>query len=247
MDVKLMEKANGFADDVEEAVGSDFLSLILYGSAVRGDFVPGRSDLNFLIAFEKVTEPLLSRLEKPFTRWRKKGIGVPLVLARDHIRKSLDSFPIEFLEMRSAYRVLKGEDVLKDLEVSPADLRLQCEREIRGKLIQLRRGYLDTGGKPRELDELFRQSVKSFLVIMRSTLRLEGDKVGDSTGLEVITAMEKKLGMELVSFKEIHELRLKDAKPERSRAHGMFSAYLEEVTALAEWIDAWATPGDDAS
>ncbi|MFO8056567.1 MAG: hypothetical protein R6V10_04660 [bacterium] len=247
MDEKLMEKANGFAKDAEEALGAELVSLILYGSAVRGDFVPGRSDLNFLIAFDKVTEPLLSRLEKPFTRWRKKGIGVPLVLARDHIRKSLDSFPIEFLEMRSAYRVLKGEDVLQDIEVSPDDLRLQCEREIRGKLIQLRRGYLDTGGKPRELDELFRQSVKSFLVIMRSALRLEGDKVGDSSGLEVISAMEKKLGITLDSFKEIHELRLKNAKMDRSSVHALFASYLEEVTALAEWIDAWASPGEETS
>jgi predicted nucleotidyltransferase len=246
MDEKLLEKARDFTADVEEATKEELVSVILYGSAVRGDFIPGRSDLNFLIVSKKVTEDLLSRLTKPFSKWRKKGIGVPLVLAEDHISKSLDSFPIEFLEMRSAYEVMKGKDVLKDLEVDLSDLRLQCEREIRGKLIQLRRGYLDSEGKAKNLEELFRQSVKSFLVIMRSALRLEEEKVRDFTGLEVISTMEKKLGTELKRFKEIHELRVKDGKIDKSRIHELFGGYLEEVTALAEWIDSWAARGGNS-
>ena len=38
-----------FTNDYQKIYGTDLLSIVLYGSGARGDYIPGRSDLNFLI------------------------------------------------------------------------------------------------------------------------------------------------------------------------------------------------------
>ena len=61
----------------------------------------------------------------------KKRFSRPLFMDREYIERSLDSFPIEFLEHEGCYAVLYGEDVLADLHIDPPDLRLQIERSSR--------------------------------------------------------------------------------------------------------------------
>ena len=63
-------------------------------------------------------------------------------MAEDEWRRAADVFAIELTDMRDAHVILHGRDPLAELEVDPSDLRLQVEREIRGKLVQLREGML---------------------------------------------------------------------------------------------------------
>ena len=72
----------------------------------------------------------------------------PLFMTESQIEKSLDSFPIEWLEIQERHLLLEGDDVLAGLEVPRTYLRLQCEHELRGKHIQLRQAYLRIAGDP---------------------------------------------------------------------------------------------------
>jgi hypothetical protein len=58
----------------------------------------------------------------------------PLFLTRSDLSSSLDSYPIEFLNMKNRYRLVYGEDVLQKLSFNPLAVRLQIERELKGKL-----------------------------------------------------------------------------------------------------------------
>ena len=67
--------------------------------------------------------------------------------------------------MKQYHQVVFGEDVLSSIEIQPEHLRLQCERELRGKLIHLRQEYLNTGGKSRRIKNLLRFSLPAFVSI----------------------------------------------------------------------------------
>lgn len=160
-----------FLSQVDAAFGGGY-SAVLYGSAARGDFVPGRSDLNLILITEDLSPATLSRLGGAFAAWRKSGYEPPLVILRSEWARATDVFPIEITDMRCGYEVLRGSDPVAGLHVAPADLRHALEREFRGKLLRLRQGYVAAAGDPAALGALAARSAGTFLVLLRSLLVL---------------------------------------------------------------------------
>ena len=96
--------------DYQRIYGAHLLSLILYGSGAGEDYVPGKSDLNFLIT---VTDPCIERLDlavETVARWRKRNVAIPLFVTRSFLRGALDAYPIEFPNMKPHYIFMSGED-----------------------------------------------------------------------------------------------------------------------------------------
>ena len=98
---------------------------------------------------------------------------MPLVMTKAFIEKSVDCYPIEFLNMRNRHILIYGENVLEQLKFKPEDLRLQIERELKGKLILLRSGYLETGGSAWQLKQLISRSFTAFTSIFNALLYLK--------------------------------------------------------------------------
>lgn len=237
MDQRLKKIIDGFADSVSGALGDRLVSVIVYGSAAADGYVPGRSDVNFLLVVDKAGPEVLEALVGPVSKWRKKGVAMPLVMDRDDVGNSLDSYPLEFLDMKAAHLVVMGEDVPAGIVIAKDDLRLQCEREIRGGIIKLQRGFLEAGGKG--LDGLFRESIKSFVVIMRSMIWLEGVDPLPGPGSEVIAAVEQKLSRQLPHCRKALEYRAGKPKLAKPEVRRLFDGYLQEIRDLSAWIDGW--------
>jgi len=49
----LTEKSRLLADGYHKVFGNDLISVILYGSAVTNEYIPKKSDLNFLIVLSE--------------------------------------------------------------------------------------------------------------------------------------------------------------------------------------------------
>src|SRR4030042_856004 len=120
--------------DFQKIYGEDLVSIILYGSGAGGDYVPGKSDLNFLITLTDRGIEGLDRALETVGKWRKRNVAIPLFMTRSYLTGSLDAYPVEFLNMKRHYKVVSGEDVLADLAFDRCHIRLQLERELRGKL-----------------------------------------------------------------------------------------------------------------
>lgn len=87
-------------EDYKKAFGNDLVSLIVYGSAAAGYYVKGKSDINLLVI---LTAEGMERLEDSLPvvkNWRKRSVAVPWVMTREFIWKSLDCYPIEFLNLQ---------------------------------------------------------------------------------------------------------------------------------------------------
>jgi hypothetical protein len=222
-----------FVDDVRGLYGEDLVAVVLYGSAVTGEHIPGRSDLNLLVLLRAVTAGHLRRAHPRIARWRKAGIVAPLFLDPHYLETSTDVFPLELLDLQGQHRVLYGSDeVLRGLRVDPGNLRLQCEQELRGKLLRLRQVYLETAGDARRVAALLTESVSSFLVLLRALLRLAGRPV--PSGREAVLADAAALGLPTAAMRDVLGLRRGEIRIRGAEADRLFDRYLAEVERLVE-------------
>src|ERR1700712_430605 len=116
-----------FIDDLRATHGKNLASVILYGSAAAGDFVPKQSDYNILIALHKITPKDLRNAQPTLREWSRLGHPVPVYFTVDEIETAGDVFPIEFRQMEKARRVLYGTDLLENISISDEFLRHQTE------------------------------------------------------------------------------------------------------------------------
>jgi predicted nucleotidyltransferase len=152
-------------------------SAVLYGSAARGDYTAGRSNINLLLVLDDPSPTRLRALAPAFAAWRKAEAEPPLLISRSEWARASDVFPVEITDMRAGYRVLRGADPLATALVDPGDLRQALERELRGKLLRLRQGYAAAAGDEKRLGEVAIASASTILVLLRSLLTLAGRPV----------------------------------------------------------------------
>ncbi len=233
---KFEKRLSDFLQTIRNLLGADLKSVILYGSAARGEFDTRRSDLNFLIVLDRVDFHHLALLAPHTRKWRRKRIATPLVLSPQYIATALDAYPHHILEMQSARRVLFGEDVLADINPPLQAVRRQCEQEARGKLLHLREILLETALKPRHLKQAMILSVPSFIRIGRHILRLQGQAPKVHAN-EVIAELRNSTQLTLQGLEAAWNLKTGVRKPSRREIASLFETYLNDTAAITNFVD----------
>ena len=59
-------------DQLGQALGSGLRSVVLYGSAARGDYEPGTSDLNLILVLDTLSPAVLEQLSPALRRWESR-------------------------------------------------------------------------------------------------------------------------------------------------------------------------------
>ncbi len=208
-------------------------SAILYGSAARGDFVPGWSDINLLLVADLLTPPILRGLGRALGEWRKASTEPPLLITRAEWSRASDVFPIEITDMRAAHQILRGADPLQGLEVAPAELRAALERELRGKLLRLRQGYAARSGDQAALGDLAVRSSSTILVLLRGLLTLQERPV-PSDPLQLTSVASATMGIEGEELLGVVRHR---GEPRWRCSASEFEAYLDAVARAAGFVD----------
>src|SRR5438045_6108754 len=163
-------------ENLRAAHGDNLASIVLYGSVAAGDHVSRHSDHNLLIALNRITSEDLRLAQSAMRDWLKSGQPTPVYFTVEELKRAADVFPIEFLQMEKARRVLFGRDPFEFVEISQANLRHQTEYELRTKLIQLRRLYLPASTSVEKLSALMGDSLASFAALFRAVLILHGQE-----------------------------------------------------------------------
>src|ERR1700719_2362185 len=147
-------KINDFVGRLRAAAGANLESVILFGSAVMGDFHPEFSNLNLFCVVRDASFAALQALSPAVKWWDGQKQPPPLFMTRDEIARSVDVFTIELIDMQQHHRVLFGDDVIQGLSI-PANLhRVQVEYELREKLALLRQHLLLASGNDSRLWDL---------------------------------------------------------------------------------------------
>lgn len=228
-----------FIDDLKSTHGKNLASVILYGSAAAGDFIPAKSDYNLLIALHRITPEDLRNAHACVREWHRMGHPVPVYFTVSELQNAADVFPIEFHQMEVARKVLFGSDVLAGLKISDAFLRHQVEYELRSKLIQLRRQFIPASASVDGLKKLMSDSLASFSALFRAVLLLHTVQP-PATKHEVVALTIQKLGLDGSVFEKIFNIRANNfaGKLEEVEANALFGEYMEQIERVIDSVDA---------
>ncbi len=222
--------------DYVQAYGKDLVSLMLYGSAAGGSYVKGKSDINVLVV---LTPEGINHLDKALVlvkTWRKRNVAVPLVMTKAFIESSLDSYPIEFLNMKNNSVLIYGENVLAALTFQPQDLRLQIERELKAKILLLREGYLESEGSVRSLRNLIGKSLTAFVSIFNALIFLKTGAVHHKKG-ETIKEMSNIFQLNEQVFLSCFSIKEGTDKLSSAEVILLFKKYISEVEKICLAVD----------
>jgi hypothetical protein len=215
--------------------GERLVSVALYGSGVGGDYVVGRSDLNLAVILQSVDRATLVALRAHTPDWHKRSVATPLVLDRTFLRTAVDVFPLELYDIRERHRLLHGEDVFTQLQIHDQHLRYECEYEARGKLLRLRELYLEVGDNRGRLQELVLDSLKTFLIIARTLVRMRGVAVAPVYEA-ALDAFCREFACPLPLMSQLLRIKL-GKEPWSGAVEDVFHAYANEVDTLVRVID----------
>ena len=212
------------------------VSVLVCGSAAGADYVPKISNITLLVVLEKLEFQDLRKSLKLVSRGINKKIAAPLFLTRKHMETSTDVFPIEFLEMKESHLLLYGEDLLSPLEINPANIRLFCEEQIKGKLIRIRQAYLEIGLKRKGIEALLKESLTSLTPVFRNLIRLKGTTPPlekQEIYIQVCTEFDLDANVFLAILRDTKN----DEKIDAQDVEVFFERYIAQIQKLAIAVD----------
>ncbi len=196
------KKIKPFIDEILDRYSDKIHSIHATGSAITDDFNEKTSDINSLFVLKEMDLKFLELIAPLGKKYSKNGVAAPLIMTPEYIKRSLDVFPIEFLNFKLIHSTVFGEDILCDIEIKKPDLRHQCERELKVKLIGLRQGYLSSFGNKKTLSEGFINSITAYIPLFRGIIVLFG-KNPPLRQSEVITALSEAVDINTDVFVKI--------------------------------------------
>lgn len=222
-----------FIEDLKRTHGENLRSVILYGSAATGEFIPFESDYNLLVALERITPEDLRNAHSAVREWVRLGHPVPTYFTVAELIDSGDVFPIELHFMERARKVLYGEDVLAHVEISDENLRHQLEYELRSNLLRLRKRYIEVSTDGERLAGLMGASVSSFAADFRAMLLLKGSEPPVSKRA-ILKETSKTVGIDGDSFEKVLAIRENEAKEKMDAiaANKLFAEYLGDIESV---------------
>jgi len=229
------EKLGEFTRRLQDAAGDNLQSIVLYGSAARGDYHERRSDLNLLCVLHSAKAADLARLARVIHWWSGElQEPPPQFFTADELRRSADVFSIELLDIGQNHRVLFGSDPIAGLEVPMNLHRIEIEHDLRALLQKLRIHFVHYSENEAQLREVYAKSISSMTVLLRHVLIAFGEDVpADRT--QVYRRIEELTGADASAFALGRALRDNHPSSEIIRA---FGKYLEAVADVIHALEA---------
>jgi hypothetical protein len=230
------KKIKPFLEDILSRFQDNIHSIHITGTALTDDFDEKLSNIKSVIVLNKMDLKLLELLAPLGKKYGKQRIAAPLIMTPDYIKTSLDVFPIEFLNFRLIHSTVLGEDIFKDIEIDMMDLRHQCEREIKGKLIWLRQGYISSQGDKKVLTEGFVNSIAGYIPLFRG-ISVLFDKEPAERQSEVITGLASATDINTDVFTKVLNVKHGKSKLSLEELNTIFEDYYTATEKLGKIVD----------
>lgn len=236
MKKKAADRFKPFLDVVLNKYKDKLHSIHVTGSALTEDFNPSTSDINSILVLNNIDLKFLEDFATLGKKFGKKQISSPIIMTPEHVFSSLDVFPVEFLTIKTLHKTVFGEDIFNDLEIKNANLRHQCERELKVKLIGLRQDYLSSAGNKKFLSDLFISSFSGYIPLFRGIIVLFG-KPAPRKNQEVLSTLQELSGVNTDAFRTILKARKDKIKLSIEALNSIFEDYYKAVKKLGDITD----------
>ena len=231
-----LTKFKPFMDIVLNKYKDKIHSIHVTGSALTEEYNPAASDINSILILHKMDLKFLEDFAPLGKKFGKKQISSPLIMTPDYISSSLDVFPVEFLTIKLLHKTVFGEDIFNDIEINNTDLRYQCERELKVKLIEIRQGYLSSLGNRKFLADGFKSSFSGYIPLFRGMTVLL-DKVPPRESKEVLATLQDVSGVNLDIFRTVLKSKKEKTKLSIEILNLIFEDYYQAIEQLGNIAD----------
>jgi len=231
------KKQSDIADLIEglsDALGDKLRSVVLHGPAVRGEVITGPRELALLILLADLEPDTLTAAGPALSKWVGRDLPVPRLFSPTSLSEATDVFPIELSDVAERHVLVHGRDPFESMpEIDGEHLRLQCERELREKLMRLEEAFALSRGKEADLRRLLAGSFPAFSMIFRGCLRLHGDPV-PADGAAAAASFCQRAGIDPEPFAAVERLRRGDRAV---TAAALFPRYHAAIARAVDAID----------
>ncbi|MGB9678014.1 MAG: nucleotidyltransferase domain-containing protein, partial [Candidatus Ratteibacteria bacterium] len=153
MEEKIRNKVEKFLKIIEDIFGKRLLSCILYGSAVKGNYKEGISDINLIIIIDKFEAKDLDEIKRRVSKFAWKNLIKPYFFSEWFLLSSADVFPVEWMDIKENHIVLYGEDLTEKINVENKNLRIELERKLKQLFLDFQQGIIFEKNKHIVLEE----------------------------------------------------------------------------------------------
>jgi len=169
----------------------------------------------------------------------KKRVPIPFFMTPEFITSSLDSYPLEFLNMQNDYINLyqtDETDYIKPLRFEKQWVRLQIERELKSKYLLISSNYMAVNSSKSALKQLVSGSILSLKPILKGILYLDDLEISPYYE-DLIERIEKTGKIELKTLRRAFEIRYDKVNFKQLNTDQFFDNYLQEIVMLYQSIE----------
>lgn len=193
---------------IQNHLGENLISLFRYRK-LAGEFL--------VMVLEKVDYPALYSCREALKKQN------PIIMSATDFSQGQDVFPLEFLDMQSAYEQISGTDLLASIKINRQNLRAQLERELRSKSIHLKDQFLLAREK-----EFLSKVIPALEPLIKGLLYYKD------------TAFSPQIGNNLSKLQEVYKINagiLEKLATESGIKSVHTTNYLEQIAALDQLLE----------
>lgn len=217
---------------LKTSLGENLYSCCLYGSAVRGNFVEGISDINLLIVLKESNPAAHEAVAKAIGKATQID---PFILGRRGFERSARAFATKFASITRNYRVLHGADPLSGLKLDPPLERFLCEQALRNLRLRLIYAFV-TRQRNKGYDRFLVRNVAGIFVQLCEVLRLEGIAIPLQLDAR-IPLLQKEFGMDGEVLRELLALKSSPRRLSEAEMVVWHERIFEQFELVLKWIE----------
>jgi predicted nucleotidyltransferase len=183
-------------------------ALVLYGSAARGDWRPGSSDINVCVVTADSMPASFASLATPLRDAARMHRVDPFVVARPELPDLARLFPVKLLDIRLCHRAVLGDDPFASLQVDSAALRARLDLELANHALRFRRSRILAGSSDGALVRALVETARVLGIELEGLLYLRESLPPELTRPALRAAAAATLGLDRDTMERLAALRL---------------------------------------
>lgn len=228
-----MEK---FINELKNLLKERLSSVFMYGSKVKYDLNLIKSDVNIMVIVENLSGSDICACSSAVKRWIKQGNPPPVFMDREEWFHSSDVYAMEYADIKSAHRILHGEDLVSAITVDTDNIRFQCEQETKNLLMRFRGFYLENADNPRRLKDSFMPLTKTCNAIFKAILRVKFTDVPDEK-TDIIKKVNEITGLNTGVYEKLLCYKRKQCKMNNKETINFANEIVGSLTLLLNYTN----------
>ena len=224
---------------LSNSFGDRLVSIVHFGATAAEPSRPLGAvvaKIRVLIVVQDLGAAHWKQISAAFSKLKWRNAIAPMLMTPQEIASSTDVFPITFLEMKNCFRIVFGEDVIRDLQIQKTHLRLRCEQEARNLLVRMQANCLTTQSST-ELMNILVRNFESLLRIIGGMLMLEMTTELPASEDQRIDLACRNFGLDRTILENVRTLIKKKQHPEPDWIRALYLSLMSEVAHLTEVVD----------